>query len=409
MADTTGGSPRLKGRSYAETRSAVLDLIRSEGEISRADIARRSALTEKTISGIVKSLIEAGLVVEAGFAQSTGGKRPVLLRLNDKELYAVGLSVYIARCVLVICGLDGTEIARSELRGSDSDEPVAVLRRISAALSRLLQRHAIAKESIIGVCLAMGARAVPEEVGAESPFAGVWEHYPAEIELARLTGLDVIRENDAKCAALGEFWTAGNSAQDFATLYLAEGIGCGIIIGGAIYRGSSGNAGEIGHIQADPLGILCFCGRRGCLATVASPRAITERITGDARLAAACGVTADMDFGEIYRSFGAQVKNGVPELLDVFRTAAGQLADAVLDLVNTLDLDLISLAGPGFVELGEEYRSMIEQHVARRALSRDVHAVTVRLGTGGADAAALGAASVVLHRSLTPHHSAASI
>jgi predicted NBD/HSP70 family sugar kinase len=250
----------------------------------------------------------------------------------------------------------------------------------------------------------MGARtAVSEEVDVEAAFANVWEHFPAETELARLTGLDVIRENDAKCAALGEFWTAGSSAQDFAALYLANGIGCGIIMGGAIYRGSSGNAGEIGHIQVDPVGIGCWCGRRGCLDTVASPRAIAERIAGDARLAAACGVTADMDTGEIYRRFGEQVKQGVPELVEVFDTAAGQLADAIIDLVNTLDLDLISLSGPGFVELGEEYRHTIEQRVAALALSRDVHPVVVRLGVGGADAAALGAASVVLHRNLTPH------
>src|SRR3954466_7873346 len=105
MADLNGGSQRLKGRSYAETRSAVLDLIRSEGELSRSEIARRSALTEKTISGIVKSLIESGAVVESGFAKSTGGKRPVLLRLNDKDLYSVGVAFDVARCLVVLCAI----------------------------------------------------------------------------------------------------------------------------------------------------------------------------------------------------------------------------------------------------------------------------------------------------------------
>jgi DNA-binding MarR family transcriptional regulator len=151
MSDPTGRSPRLKGRSFAETRSAVLDLIRSEGEISRTDLARRSALTEKTISVVVKSLMESGVVIESGFAQSTGGKRPILLRLNDQQLYAVGISIHPARCVLVVCGLDGAELARGEIRGGGTDEPVAVLKRISAALNRLLKRLGIAKDSVIGV------------------------------------------------------------------------------------------------------------------------------------------------------------------------------------------------------------------------------------------------------------------
>jgi predicted NBD/HSP70 family sugar kinase len=400
-------SARLKGRSFAETRSAVLDLIRSEGEISRADLARRSALTEKTISVVVKSLIGSGVVIESGFARSTGGKRPVLLRLNDKQLYAVGISVHPARCVLVVCALNGTELARGEIRGGGTDEPAAVLKHIAATLNRLLKRQGIAKDSVIGVCMAMGGRrASPDRWQSETSFADAWEPYPAEVELAKLTGLTVTRENDANCAALGEFWTTGNASQDLVTLYMAHGIGCGIIINGAIYRGASGNAGEIGHVQADPHGRRCWCGRRGCLETVASPGAIAEQIVRSPELARACGVTAETDFGDIYRRFGERVKGGVPEALALFEVAAGHLATAVVDLVTTLDLDRVTLAGPGFAELGEEYRRTIDRRLTEAAFVRAVHATTVQLAAGGVDASALGAASVVLHRHLTPHHSA---
>ena len=117
-----------------------------------------------------------------------------------------------------------------------------------------------------------------------------------------------------------------------------------------------------------------------------------------------CGVTPDMDFGELYRRFGEQVKNQVPEAVELFETAVGPLADAIVDLVNTLDLDLVSLAGPGFAQLGgvsANDRPATQGHGvhARRACHQ-------RQTRGrGADAAALGAASVVLHRHLTPHHS----
>ncbi|HEY5845294.1 MAG TPA: ROK family transcriptional regulator [Microlunatus sp.] len=410
MADTNGGLQRLKGRSYAETRSAVLDLIRSEGEISRSEIARRSALTEKTISGIVKSLIDSGVIVEAGFAKSTGGKRPVLLRLNDKDHYAVGVTFDVARCLLVVCAIDGTEIGRSELRGTGSEPPAAVLKRIAAALQRLLQRRDIDKTSIVGICVAMGGRrGTPEGWHVNAPWVDLWEPFPTEDELARLTGIPVSRENDANCAALGEYWTTGKSSRDFVTFYLAYGIGCGIVVGGAIYRGASGNAGEIGHTLADPDGEECWCGRRGCLDTVASPRAVTDLIRRTPSLAKACGVTKRMDFGEITGRFEDAVLSGTPVALKLFETTAAHIAGAVLNVVNTLDLNLVTLAGPGFAVLGERYRAVLDERLNHAAFMRDVHPITVRLGAGGRDAAALGAASVVLHRELTPHHSASPL
>jgi predicted NBD/HSP70 family sugar kinase len=236
-----------------------------------------------------------------------------------------------------------------------------------------------------------------------------WDFFPIEDELAARTGFAIIRENDANCAALGEYWTTGGSpTRDFITLYLAYGIGCGLIIAGAIYRGVSGNAGEVGHTLAVANGPLCWCGRRGCLDTVASTRAVTEQIVANPTLRAACDVTRETEFGEIYRRFGQLVKDGNKPARRLFRATADHLSGAVNDLVNMLDLDLVSLAGPGFADLGDQYRSAIDEQLATFALTRGVRPITVRLGTGGADAAARGAASVVLHRELTPHRSVAA-
>ena len=101
---------------------------------------------------------------------------------------------------------------------------------------------------------------------------------PHRRRAGRLTGIPVTRENDANCAALGEYWTTGSASRDFVTFYMAYGIGCGIVLSGSIFRGASGNAGEIGHILADPNGQDCWCGRRGCLDTIASPRSVADLI-----------------------------------------------------------------------------------------------------------------------------------
>jgi predicted NBD/HSP70 family sugar kinase len=409
LSEAITSSPSLKGRSSAETRSAIVDVIRSEGEISRTELARRSLLTEATISKIVKSLLEDGIIVESGFAKSTGGKRPVLLRLNDQMLYAVGITLDVTRCVIVLCGLDGAEVDRCEIEGIGQDEPPLVLDRVARALQQLLNGRGTRQESIVGVGVASGGRGFSPGRKLDATFVDSWEPYPVEEELSARTGFAVIRENDANCAALGEYWTTGGSpTRDFITLYMAYGIGCGLIIAGGIYRGISGNAGEIGHTLAVSNGSLCWCGRRGCLDTVASPRAVTEQIVANPTLRAICDVTRETEFGVIYRRFGLLVKDGNEPARRLFQATADHLSNTVNDLVNTLDLDLVLLAGPGFADLGEEYRCAIEEQLATFALTRGVRPITVRLGTGGADAAARGAASVVLHRELTPHRSVAS-
>jgi predicted NBD/HSP70 family sugar kinase len=115
-----------------------------------------------------------------------------------------------------------------------------------------------------------------------------------------------------------------------------------------------------------------------------------------------------MDFGDLYQRFASVVKQGDPAAVRLFRATVDHLAGSLNDLVNALDLDLVSLTGPAFADLGEEYREAIQERLTTFALMRSVHPVTVRLGVGGADAAARGAASVVLHRQLTPHRSASS-
>lgn len=396
----------LKGRSSVETRSAVLDLIRAAGTISRVDLARRSALTETTISKIVKELLASGLIVQAGYAASTGGKRARLLRLNDGGVYALGLTLDVTQCVVVLCGPDGAELARSEVAGTGQEVPGAALERLSLDVLALLDREGVDRGAIIGLGVAAaGRRGSPLGWNDDASLPDEWERFPLEQELERLLGLSVIRENDANCAALGEYWTSPESSRDFATVYMSHGIGCGIVINGGLYRGSSRNAGEIGHTIVDPDGLACWCGSRGCLETVASPRSLVRRITLDASLRAQFGVGDDTEFSEVYRRFTAGVTAGDEIAERLLAEVLQYFTAAVSNLVNTLDLDLVVLTGSGYAEIGNRFLLATEERLSKAAYMRDVHPVSVRLTPGGIAATALGAASVVLHQHLTPHRS----
>lgn len=404
----TGATPRrtLRGRSSSETRSAVLDLIRSSGRISRVDLARRSALTEATISKIVKELLAAGLVVQAGYAQSTGGKRAELLRLNGGGLLAVGLTLDFNRSTVVLCGADGAELARLEAPGTAFDEPAVALERLAAAVESLLAREGVERGSVAGVGVAVaGRRGSPMGGVVDTGFFDAWEPYPVVAELQRMIGLPVLRENDANCAALGEFWSSKEPSRDFVAIYMSSGIGAGIVIDGAIYRGASGNAGEIGHVMVEPDGDDCWCGARGCLETVASPRAIVRVVRADDGLRTRLDIDDETPNPEVYRRLTALAEDGDPRAAAILERAAGYFAIAVGALVNTLDLDLVVLAGSGFAGTGDAFLGAVRRRIERTAFMRELHPISVRLAAAGSETAALGAASVVLHRHLTPHRS----
>lgn len=413
MTDTadqvTGAPPTLRGRSSAETRSAVLDLIRASGKISRVDLARRSSLTEATISKIVKGLLAAGLIVPAGYAESTGGKRPVLLKLNNGGRYAIGLTLDFHSSTIVLCGPDGTELSRTTADGTGVDDPSVVLDRLAADIEALLAREGVDRSAVIGVGVASaGRRGFPQGWNVDASFFDVWEPYSVESELAQRTGIAAIRENDANCAALGEFWVSQEPHRDFVAVYMSHGIGAGIVIDGAIYRGVSGNAGEIGHMVAVPEGEPCWCGSLGCLETVASPRAMVDQVLADPQLRAAVGVDEQTPIAEVFRRLTADAARADQGVLRLLETAAGHFASAIGDLVNTLDLDLVVLSGPGFAGIENVFVQAAQQRVDHTGFMRELHPITVRLASVGSETAALGAASVVLQRHLTPHRAASS-
>jgi len=401
---------RLRGRSYAETRSAVLDLIRSSGTISRVELAQQGSLTEATISKIVRELLSEGIIVEDGRGESTGGKRPILLRLTNGGRHAVGLALDHATLVAVLCGLDGSVVDRIDATGAADQSPATVIRRATNMVNKMLRRNGVAADAVIGLGVATGGRRHdPAGWGDGVKLADIWDTVDTATELGRRTGLPVTLENDANCAALGTFWTDKGATGDFLTVYMSSGIGAGIVIGGRLFRGSSGNAGEIGHVVVDPAGRPCWCGAVGCLETVGPPRGVRETVLGDRALRRRfLGVREPGDVGdvELFREITAAALGGDDAATGLLAHSADVVAVVLLGLANTLDLARIQLCGPGFASVGDRYVQALRRRLEASAISRGVHSVTVELGGVGPEVAATGAASVVLHGNLTPHHDA---
>jgi predicted NBD/HSP70 family sugar kinase len=397
--------PRRLGPSSANTRSAILDMVRSGGTVTRTELAEMSRLTPTTIARIVKSLIEDGLVMETGFSESTGGKRSSLLELNTTGRFAVGLSLDAGRLTYVVTDLAGNVIGRLVSPGIEEAGPSEDVVRIARELGQLLVQLDIPLESVIGVGVAGAGLDLGAGVERLSLTATEWESFALAQALEPRIGLPVVRDNDAACAALGQYWAGRVPAtQDFATLYMSNGFGLGLMVGGSISRGASSNVGEIGHSIIDIDGPECWCGARGCLEMLAAPRAVVAAALEDDELAAKLGLSRDPHrFRADFESIAQAAAQGEPRCCALIERSARYVAAAMLSIVNVLDLDRIVLAGPGFADAGAVYVRAIRQYVARYARTRTIHPVHVELADPGLDAAAGGAATLALQHALTPH------
>lgn len=398
-------APPPLGTSAEHSRSAVLDLIRSSGAVSRTELAEISGLTGTSITRIVRTLLETGLVVETGVAESTGGKRRSLLELNPTARSAVGLSLDAEELVWVLTDSGGRVLGRRTSPGIGHEAPRLVLPRIASEFERFLGVQEVPRESVVALGVAGAGLDLRADAERLSVFSDEWESFPVQEELTARLRLPVVRENDAACAALGEYWAGRVPAtQDLATLYMADGFGLGVVTGGRLLRGSSSNSGEIGHLVVRADGPSCWCGANGCLEIVAGPRALVAEARAHPGLAAALGLIGDDE--HLRRDFDAIAEaaaGGDQTCSALVNGSARMVATAVLSVVNLLDLDRIHLAGPGFRIAGGSYLEAVRNLVGRAARTRDVHGVTVELSELGLDAAAVGAASLALQYVLTPH------
>ncbi|MEV2272880.1 ROK family transcriptional regulator [Nonomuraea africana] len=368
-------------------RSVVLEAIQASDGISRVQIAARAGLTAQTVSVIVRRLLDEGLVVEDGSLPSSGGKPRTILRVDPAAGYAIGVHFDPGEVSYVLADLAGRPVTRLHRPVRHGLEPGAVVRQMARAARRMLKDAGVPDGKVLGVGLACPGPLDAKGVMVFPPRLPEWDQVPIKDLLAQHTGFPVTVDNDATAAAIGERWAGiARSTPSFAYLYLGTGIGGGIFLDNQVYRGRSLNAAEFGHITVSPEGPECYCGNRGCVEAVCCPSAIEAALGHRLDHAAICAAAAA----------------GEPRAREVIDAVAARLADAAVSVVNMLDIDLMVLGGPALREVGEIYREVIARAVSSRSLARRLHAVRVETSPIAADAAAIGAASLVFHATYAP-------
>ncbi|GAB2905018.1 ROK family transcriptional regulator [Streptomyces heilongjiangensis] len=242
----------------------LLDLLRTAGAagISRLELADRTGLTPQAVSKIIARLRADGLVTEAGYRASTGGKPRTVLRLVPDAGHAVGLHLDRDALTAVVCDLTGTVVGERHAPlhlGAGAD---AVIENAARAVEELLADE---EAPLLGVGVALPGP-LDHLHGVLHRVTGFpeWEGFPLRAALARRLRTPVIVDKDTNAAAL-RLAVALGAHGSFAYIHLGTGLGAGLVFGGSVHRGTRTRAGEFGHqiIQLD--GPLCSCGNRGCI------------------------------------------------------------------------------------------------------------------------------------------------
>lgn len=367
----------------ALNKNAVLNLLHRAGPLSRANLKDRSGLSGAAISAVVAELMDDGLVEEQDIGPSTGGRPPVMLRVNYAARAAVGIKLMERELAAVLVDLGGRVQGGVRLPLAQHT-PDLVARVASQAVEHLLSASGLSHDRLAGIGMGLpGVIDSARGVCVRSSYLG-WQDVPIAALLEARIGAPAFIDNDVNAFAAAErLFGHGKGAAHLAVVTVGRGIGAGLVLNGAAHRGRDGGAGELGHVVSDVGGRPCECGKRGCLEAYASEPALVAR----AREAGA-PVTDVQDL--LMHAHDERVAS-------VLRDGGTRVGVALANLVNLVNPELVVIGGEG-VRLGPLFFDALRAALREHAFDGLARNLPVVVEPWGDDAWARGAASLAVSR-----------
>lgn len=377
-------------------RDIVFQLLREHRRTTRTELVRLSGLSKATVSDIIDTFLREGFIREVGKHQPVRGRSQVVLEFDPMARLVFGAQLVGPTCTVVLADLTAQPRHRTTrpMRGTN---PGSFIEAICEGVEEL---RPLAETPILGLGVGTPTSVDPtgRRVTLSVPYG--WRDVPlAEMLEARL-GLPTLIANRAKVAALGEVWQGAHAETDHLFyVYVGSGIVAGLVVNGALYFGSSGGAGELGHTTVLPDGMLCGCGNQGCLHTVASESAIVRMARAKLRAMGQQTLLAERTNGVLGQITLALVLEaaaaGDPVALETLTEAATYLGIALANVVNLVNPRVVVIGGP-IASIGEAFLDPVRREVRRRALGDALHNLEIVPSVLGDDAGAIGAAALVL-------------
>lgn len=383
-------------------KHVVIDMIRfTPGGIARADLARMLGLSRAALTVIVNDLASDGLVREAE-AHHVGGRKPIVLEINPDLGYVVGIDMGATHITLILADFSGREIQVLDAPLDISDGPQTCLALTDMHLKSLLEKTGLNLNRISAIGVGVPGPIVSEAgMVSGQPIMHGWDGFPIRDYLQGLWNCPVLLSNDSDLGALGEWaYGAARGERNVAYIKVGTGIGCGLLINGQIYHGSTGSAGEIGHITIDENGPMCQCGNRGCLEAVAGGHAIAVRAIEMINKGQRTQLSEIKPLSRITSmDVISAARRGDLFAQRLMVDAGSHLGTAVASLVNLFNPGMVVIGG-GVAQIGDLFIEPIRRTVQQRSLRVASRAVRITVAVLGRRSTGMGAIVLALSNAL---------
>ncbi|MCC3295189.1 ROK family transcriptional regulator [Arthrobacter sp. zg-Y411] len=381
--------PGSQSALRARNRQRIIEALVASGPQTQAELSRQTGLSNATVSNIVKLMHQNRLVSTEPTTSS--GRRALSVRLNDTGAVAAGIDIGRSHVRVVLASLSYRILQEKSVRlplGHCASEGMDAATEL---LEELLERQGVDRSALLGAGVGIPGP-IDRRTGTvvQGAILPEWVGINMRQDLAERLRVPVFIDNDANLGALAEVtWGPHGGTENLIFIKVATGIGAGLIINGSLYYGNVGITGEIGHATISDQGLICRCGNRGCLETIASTAIMTELLSRSSQEPVG---TADILARAAARD---------PATLRVIDDAGMAVGRAAANLANTLNPELIVVGG-SLADLGDTFLEPIRRGLLRHAVPMVDETSTVMMSSLGERAEALGAAALVLQEQGAP-------
>lgn len=332
-------------------RSAVIDAIRHKGPISRTDLAKDTKLGQSTMTNIIEKLKNLGLVNEIGEADSTGGRKAILLEFNNLFAYAIGIKIMKDHLIFALTDLQANIIEKKEIYFESPSDSQLIINLMKSTINQILIEYQVESNNLIGIGIAVSGLVNSKRgVVLRSPLLN-WNNVDLATPLKDEFQLPVLIDNDVNAYTYAELeFGYGKSTNQFICISIGDGIGSSFVIDRKLYKGEYGGAGEFGHTIINVDGRPCHCGQYGCLETYLS----NQSLNLNAQEFASRYPDSDLFRENInYETLTKAARNRDQLALVLFDQISKYLSVGLINAINSFNPKKIVLIGEAL--LGKDY------------------------------------------------------
>jgi glucokinase-like ROK family protein len=366
----------------------ILNLLKQQKTLSRAQLAKNLNLSKMTVSAIVSDLITEGIITEIGEGDvaSNGGRKPILLHLSKQNMYVIGIDVGRTNIAVAIAGLSGDVLHKARTSTCADHSVESVLAQLKDIVESIITESKINRSKIIGIGFSIGGLIDKTRGFIDVSPDFEWSEIPMRARLEEMFHIPVVIDNCTRVMALGELWHgSATGVKNLFYVSVGFGIGSAIVMNNSIYE----NYSEFGHVYITRKNVRCDCGMTGCLEAVASGQAIERE----------ANTNTDAFGNPSHWITGKEIHQSALDGNEAARTIlcnAGRYLGRALSMVANLFHPEKIIIGGGVTNAGEFLYEPLKKEFLTHTMAALRDSIDLEISLLGDDAGMLGAVSLAL-------------